>query len=248
MGCVPGQVVHSQPSVDARDRSTGGPSWFFMKGGGDLQTNSLPTAAFSPSSTANPTNKTAVPEALNNNPTTSSRVAANSSDTARTTQAPSTNKVQADNSSHTPPAGPPNSTLDDSKSSPATSPPDVPTPDQAATSTCHSSSSGKNVTFSHRACWYAAKTLAEAGTSAAQCGHCVLGLYDADKKAMFKPPGPIQAAIVEEQAMHLLAQCKSNGPPKLSRRDASSNSSSSTTVNIQLLMGYNEKSKDCPGL
>jgi len=242
-------------SVDAWDRPTGGPNWFFMKGAGDLQTSSLPTAAFSPSSAAKPIDTTAVPQALNNNPTTSSRVAANPSDTALITQAPSTgnsglaiNKTQAGNSTQIPPAGAPNGTLADSKSSPATSTPDVPMPGQAANSTCRSGSSGKNVTFSDRACWFAAKTLAEGGTSAAQCGNCVLGLYDTDKKAMFKPPGPIQAAIVEEQAMQLLAQCKSSNGPKVARRDAPSNSSSSDTVNIQLLMGYNEKSKDCPGL
>lgn len=150
-----------------------------------------------------------------------------------------------------PPATPPTSNAPDAAPSnnarPAMSIPVVPAPEQTANSTCRNSSTGKNVTFSDRACWHAAKVLAEAGSSYAQCGSCVLGLFDADKKAAFKPPSAIPAAIIQEQAMRLLQQCKSDSP-KVSKRDTTPAPPSNDTANVQLLMGYNEKAKECPGL
>ncbi|KAI9615674.1 hypothetical protein KEM48_005590 [Puccinia striiformis f. sp. tritici PST-130] len=126
-----------------------------------------------------------------------------------------------------------------------TPPPEVLAPSPFSTSLC-----GKNVTFSDRACWFAAKGLAEGGNSYAQCGTCVLGLFDADKKAAFKPPKPIAAGVLQEQAIKLLEQCKTGSTPKkVSKRDnKKSLSTGDGAANVQLLMGFNAKSKDCNGL
>ncbi|POV99629.1 hypothetical protein PSHT_13451 [Puccinia striiformis] len=94
----------------------------------------------------------------------------------------------------------------------------------------------------------AAKGLAEGGTRTLNVE--LLGLFDADKKAAFKPPKPIAAGVLQEQAIKLLEQCKTGSTPKkVSKRDnKKSLSTGDGAANVQLLMGFNAKSKDCNGL
>ncbi|PLW28704.1 hypothetical protein PCANC_27527 [Puccinia coronata f. sp. avenae] len=195
------------------------------------------------SSTQDPNNPTAAYQSTtartSSTPTNSSILATSNQ---QSTNAPA---LPANNANSTHPAPAPIPATSAPVPVPATPAPHIPEPDPAATSTCRRGSTGTSVTFTDRDCSNAAKVLSGGGATAAQCGNCVLGLYDADKKELFKPPGPIPLETLEEQALKLLKQCKNSNSPKMLKRDAPSNSSSTDTVNIELLMGYNEKPKSC---
>ncbi|KAA1130693.1 hypothetical protein PGTUg99_024795 [Puccinia graminis f. sp. tritici] len=232
-------------SITAREYYPKGSTWLLMKGMDAPIQDSLKLPAAAPDSTSNPSvHPTA--EDSNTQPDATVPVEANNTSSDRTKADP-THPRNITTPPTEPPASNHNSTAPANNNGPPTSLPDVPAPEQTVNSTCHNSSTGKNVTFSDRACWYAAKALAEAGSSYAQCGTCVLGLFDADKKVAFKPPSSIPAPIVQEQAMKLLHECKGS-LSKVSKRDTAPSSASNNTANVQLLMGFNEKPKDCPGL
>lgn len=153
--------------------------------------------------------------------------------------APPTNQ----NASTTPAATPPNTVAPDIMLPSAGA---AARPAQNATTVCKSSS-GKLTTFVNQDCLDAARLTAVHGASFWQCGTCVLGLYDADQKKPFKPSGPFNATMLQDQTVQLLAQCTGSSTSHPLKRDTSNSSSNNTAVNVQLLMGYNATSKACPG-
>ncbi|CAH7666814.1 hypothetical protein BY996DRAFT_6415158 [Phakopsora pachyrhizi] len=90
------------------------------------------------------------------------------------------------------------------------------------TSTVCKSSEGKEFTFTNQDCLNAARVIANESTSSAQCGNCVIGLFDVNKKKAFTPPGPVSPSVLENQVNKVLSECSnrasSTNPPVNNKR------------------------------
>jgi hypothetical protein len=136
-------------SITAREYSPKGSTWLLMKGMDAPIQDSVKLPAAALDSAGNPSvHPTA--EDSNTQPATTVPVGANDTSSGLA-EAGSTHPANITTAPTAPPASNPNSTAPANNNGPAI--PDVPAPEQSANSTCHKSSTGKNVTFSDRACW-----------------------------------------------------------------------------------------------